>query len=313
MKKHYALAVFSFCAAISPLWSAINFNFSYYDVENSTGFGFDDPTLGATRRGTVEAVATYLNSVLDHDGTADLRWDESQNSAGSSTLASFGSLYFLNAGFSNGLVFEHITTGNDPSLGTPYDGIGRINFGRNWNSDLDSPTSGQFDLFTVVLHEITHGLGYASLINETGGFEITGTRAIYDSLLYGPNGKLLNDLDGSFSGTVADLTSNQITFEGANAVAENGGPVDVFSPGTFSDGSSLSHITDPDAVSNRAVAAGVERREYLDVELAILEDLGYTLQNFDVNAVPEPATYALVLGVCVLAYTRRRAKKAASK
>ena len=53
-------------------------------------------------------------------------------------------------------------------------------------------------------------------------------------------------------------------------MAANGGsPVAVYSPGTFNDGSSIGHITAAGAVMNFSVASGVEKREYLAIELGI--------------------------------------------
>lgn len=104
-----SICMLSLCSNVN---ADIMFNFTYSD----SGGGFDDPTQGATRRATVDAVASYINTVVDHDGAVDIHWNTSFDAPASSTLASMGSQYFLNAGFYNGLVFEHATTGVDPGV-----------------------------------------------------------------------------------------------------------------------------------------------------------------------------------------------------
>jgi len=58
-----------------------------------------------------------------------------------------------------------------------------INFGQNWNSDfLSSTASNEFDLFTVVLHEVSHALGFSSGINASGGSDLVFTSSTGSSV-----------------------------------------------------------------------------------------------------------------------------------
>ncbi len=279
------------------LEGSITFNFTYNDVVNTTGNGFDDSSLGATRRSTVDSVATYLNTVLDHNGTIDFLWSNSQTD-GSGFLASAGSLYFTNTNsFEDGLVFKHATTGIDPSAGTDRDGEGIIDFGYSWNSDIDDPKGSEFDLFTVVLHEITHALGFNATITSDGGFGISGTRSRFDSFLEdGSGNKILSN--ATVTADSNDLIGNSVVFTGANAVAANGNvDVPIYSPTPFDSGSSLSHfstgtLAGSNAVMVPTIASGIKKRELSPIVQAVLKDLGYTF-------VPESSSYTLALSLII--------------
>lgn len=286
----------------------ITWNITYSDQANSTGNGFDHAGLGSDRRSTFSQVLNYINTVIDANGVVDLTINNSQTDGGG-FLASAGSLYFTGPnGFSNGIVFEHATTGIDP-LASNTDGSATFDFGYNWNSQTDATAVGEFDLFTVALHEVTHALGFASLVSSTGVSEISGgdpgVFSVFDSFLELGDGTDLFMPNGDFAGTAADLSSDDLFFNGAAAVAANGGaPVKIFAPGTFQDGSSLSHLdtaTFPSSVMTPAISSGVQKRTYSAIDRAVLSDIGYTLKA---TAVPEPsgalilATIAIAGGLC---------------
>lgn len=278
----------------------ITFNFSYVDVTDNSDFGFDDPTEGATRRATVQAVADYINTVVDHNGTVDIRWNASFNASGSPTLASMGAFYFENAGLDNGFVFNHATTGLDPSLGNP-DGTGQVNFGRTWNSGLGGPAAGEFDLFSVVLHEITHAMGFASLFNSDGTTAINGTYSVFDSLVEDGSGNRL--LSGTnFVGNASDFTSGDLHLD-----VGGGTTLELFAPGTFSDGSSVSHFDFGVPGSNvmfPGIAAGVSNRTYSQADLQVLSAIGWNV----VAPVPEPGTATILCLAGVALFVKRRKK-----
>lgn len=288
-------------AFAGPAQADITFNFTYVDVDDGSGFGFDDAAEGATRRATVTAVADYINTVVDHNGSVDIRWNASSNAPGSSTLASMGAFYFENAGTDNGFVFNHATTGLDPIGGFP-DGSGSVNFGRTWNSGLGGPAAGEFDLFSVVLHEITHSMGFASLIDETdGSSEITGTYSIFDTLIEdGAGNRLISG--GAFVGNVADLTSGDLHLD-----VGGGNTIELYAPNPFEPGSSVSHIDFGVAGSNvmfPGIASGVSNRTYAEADLQVLSAIGWNVTA----AIPEPgtATILCMTGVALLIRRRKR-------
>lgn len=282
---------------------------TYNDVNNNTNIGFDDPTFGATRQATVQAVFNYINTVVDENGTAEIRFNNSLNNSGSGVLASAGPFFFNTPGFSNGFLFNHATTGIDPSGSFP-DATAQVNFGHNWNSGLGTPASNQFDLFTVLLHEVTHAMGFLSLMNSTGASAIgTNVYSVYDSFLERQNGTRLFPSGPTFVGNSSDLTTGRVFFDGPNTLAfNNGNRSEMYTPNTFSSGSSISHLDGsmhPTAVMNPSVAPGVTKRVYSSQDLGVLADIGWTL-----NAVPEPGTMAIwtVLGTAAVLVRRRRRK-----
>lgn len=297
MKPNNTIYLFSLITGLitSQVHAAITFNFTYEDQDTSSGLGFDDTTEGIARRNTVAAVGDYLNTVLDENGSVDIHWNTSINDAGSSTLGSMGSFYFINQGVDDGLVFKHITTGVDPTS-SALDGSGQINFGRTWNSDYTTTTaSGEFDLFTVVLHEITHALGVNSLIDSTdGSAAITGTYSTYDTFLSGPNGDFLTG--STFTGNVVDFTSDQVKFASSTM-----GALDIYSPNPYESGSSISHLAfTHSAVMNPSISSGVEKRTYSAEDLALLGTIGYSL-------IPEPSGVTLLLFSSLgLVFVRKR-------
>ncbi len=294
---------------------AITWNIEFEDVTNNTNVGFDDPLLGAVRRNTFLSVFNYLNTVLDENGTADILVRTSQTD-GTGFLAAAGP-YFWNGpnGFQNGFVFDHATTGSDPSGSVP-DATVRFDFGYTWNSETDDPTGSEYDLVSVALHEIVHTLGFLSLVDANGKSVISGTDpgvfSVYDSFLERGDGTKLFGAGGDYLGTPADLTSNDVFFGGPNAKAANGGSsVKVYAPGAFAQGSSISHIQlGIGEVMQYSIGKGVKRRTLLDQEIGILADIGWTIAGSNAP-IPEPASVAVwsVLVLAGLVIHRRRAER----
>jgi hypothetical protein len=227
--------------------SALTFNVTYADVTANNNIGFDHPAAGATRRATATAVLSYVIDVLNSGATAsvDIEFMASETGA-DDALASAGTYFSLTTQYSSGLAFEHITTGNDPDGGIS-DILVTVDFGYTWNSDTGSPSGSEYDLFTVLLHEITHGLGFTSLSSATGISEISeGNPGAFsnldDNLTRITEDKDLWNFFARFVGITADLKSNDVGFSGTNSVAANGNAIPkIYAPNPFEDGSSLSH------------------------------------------------------------------------
>lgn len=292
--------------------AAITWNVTFQDVVASSGLGFDDSTEGATRQATFISALNYVSSILDATATLDFVVRQSETD-GEGFLASASTYYFTGPnGFSNGLLFQHATTGSDP-VGGLEDGFATFDFGHEWNSGLGVTASNESDLFTVSLHEITHTLGFASLVKPNGTSEISdgdpGVFSNLDSFLERGDGSPLFAAGGDFVGDVADLTSDDLFFTGANATAANGGnPVKMYAPGVFEGGSSVSHVdtdTFPTAVMTHSLESGVEKRAFTAIDLGILQDIGWSL---NATAVPEPGSFIGIALVCVAGFARRKGR-----
>lgn len=283
-------------ASSTPSASAgvITWNVNFADVTDSTGVGFDDATQGAARRQTFLEVLDYLGSVLDETGTVDLDILASQ-ADGSGFLASAGPIFFTGpAGFRNGFVYDHLKNGSDPT-DLVADATVTFDFGYTWNSETDTPTGSEYDLYTVALHEMSHTIGYLSLIEPDGTSDISGgdpgVYSVYDSFLELGDGTDLFGAGGDFVGSASDLTSGNVYFNGANAALAYGGPVPVYAPSTFASGSSIAHLANSvTSLMNYSVAPGVSKRLYSSVDLGILKDIGW-----NISTVPEPSTMFLIL------------------
>lgn len=273
------------------------FSVSYQDVTNGNGIGFDDATLGAQRRARVVDSLNYIAAVLSEEsGSADIHFNVSQTD-GTGALASCGSSFWVSNGYQGGFVYDHIKTGVDPYSGGP-DATATFDFGWNWYTGTGLPGSNQIDLRSVVLHEVTHALGFNSLISyPSGNSAITnsnpGGYSYYDANLANGNGLPFCNSSGgaSFIRTASDLLgqNNGVMWIGPEGVAEYGNNPPIYAPSFWQSGSSISHwanSTPGGTVMRPAIGDGVVRRVYQDFEIASLVDIGYTIT---LNPPPVPA------------------------
>lgn len=302
--------------------AAITFQFQYTDP---AGTGFLDPANGPGRQAALNAAASTFSSMFgshfSNSGTLQLEATASAD-ASDSTLASAGSklVGLGGAGFNLGEVARtKLQTGADLN-GNGVDGSVNINFGNPWQLDANVPaSSAQYDFYSTMFHEFTHVLGFTSSIGQSGdpafGTKSAGSWGSFDSFITDKNGaRIIDPANFSLNQTAWDAGSiggaspaGGLFFDGANAVAANGGnSVGLYTPTTWDEGSSVSHLDDdnPTFAESMMLAAsdtGPYARDYSAVEVGMLTDLGYS-----VTAVPEPETYAMLLaGLGMLGWVAR--------
>jgi len=265
----------------------VKFSVFYDDIERSTRFGFDDPSLGEIRRKTLDAVLIYLGGLLAENGMLEIQVKSSLDDP--SAPVATGAPYFAeSAGFFGGYPFEHLTLLVDPCR---EDNCGSdladmeltVNFGLNFNSGLGAPAADEYDLYTVLLHQISHGLGLTSLAAADGSSSTgNGTLTLFDQLLQTADGTPLWNGDGSFAVTASDLSQGQVVFAGSEAETALGSKPAVYTPDLFVAGASLSHwdaaIADG-AVLAEPIAPGQTQRAWSTFEIAALRDLGYRINT----------------------------------
>lgn len=261
----------------------ITFNVSYADVNSNNNIGFDDPALGSDRRATLRAVLDYIDSVLNESGACDIQVKTSETD-GKNFLATGGPQFLFSGSthFLGGAAFDHITTGRDPGQGTDINLT--VNFGYNWNSDTGPVEPGETDLYSVLLHEVTHGLGFLSLSDSSGDSRISSSRKIFsffDNNLYSGAGTKLWNSSGSFQADASVMVGADggVRFRGLSAVAVLGSAPAVYTPSGYEKGSSMSHWNNtgfsPRPAMRPSIASGSENRTYQPFEIGALQDMGY--------------------------------------
>ncbi len=164
------------------------------------------------------------------------------------------------------------------------------------------------DFNTILLHEMAHGIGFFSAMiysaqNSEGWAK--------NSLTYIDSGAPVLDADGkpvySISNWDAMMNIDPDTFApGETITLGEGLDLEVFNPSIWEAGSSMSHISeesDKNAVMNKSISNGVAYREFSEKELALYEQMGWSL----FQVVPEPSSASLsLLALAALMRRRRR-------
>lgn len=277
------------------------------------GFGFNAFFgIGRDRRAALEYAIAYISDVLNEPGgVADVlveSFNDSQTIIGASAGPSFTGEPGLPR-LNNGNLFEHITNGevNPPGL---FDLQVLVNFALPFHAGDDQTGSDEIDLRHVLIHELTHGLGFLSTLTFAGEgascpadapasgiglFEqdpaTVGVAANsftqMTALLRTGNFNFFIDSNLIFSGMNDYFVGrdNGVFFDGPSTTAVTGTPPPIFAPESYLCGSSLSHFDlGTGAILEPEVVFGPTRLTYADIEIAALRDLGYV----DAAAAPEP-------------------------
>ena len=163
-----------------------------------------------------------------------------------------------------------------------------INNGINWYLGTDGNTAGnQYDLVTVVLHEICHGLGFFDSMNTNssiGWFGLRGFPFIYDTFIQNAGGTRLTDTLAipNFSGAMrTELIGGNLFIKGPLLSNFTGGVTPrIYSPAIWDGGSSVSHLDELSTTQeNQLMTPFIDRGEAIhdpgQLTLSILGDLGW--------------------------------------
>jgi len=264
-----------------------NYTLTFLDVSSSTGFGFDDPSLGSARRSILESALTNILTYITDGGSADFEVQLSE-SDGKGALASATPYLKVNEGFQFGAVAYHIINDKDLFGGGTPDGIVTFDFGYKWNSTTNDPVSDEYDMYTVSLHELFHAFGFSSLISESGESSVGASNYLnFDQFVINSTNKTLID------GEPPDITtsSTDITSEGLkfNFIG-SGKTAPIYSPTTYQPGSSVSHfdqnrIVGTTYIMHPSLSKGTSKRVFHDDEVNVLSKIGYSLNYNNVYSV----------------------------
>jgi len=221
--------------------------------------------------------------------TIDACWTDLDGSilggSGADSYYSGSSLPQINTWYS--VALTNALTGSDQNGSDPeMHHIYNRNFSWYFGTDGNTPGT-QYDFTSVVLHEITHGLGFdGSMLVDVSGYGYWGWAqssypAIYDRFTEnGPGQALLSYSNGSIA-LGNQLTSEDVYFNGPKANAANGGQrPELYAPGSWTDGSSYSHLGEifnntPNTLMTYSLGKGESVHDPGPVTKGILEDIGW--------------------------------------
>jgi hypothetical protein len=144
------------------------------------------------------------------------------------------------------------------------------------------PSKTEYDLQSVILHEMAHGLGFLSTdsYDDFFGYGSIDQPTPYDAYVQTGDGRRLSDLP-SPSLELGEALTSKLVWSGTQGIAANGGvkPL-LYTPKVYEDGSSVSHLDEatfskagPDAVMSPNLDAGEIFHEPGPLLLAMMQDL----------------------------------------
>jgi len=281
--------------------------------------GFNDPSLGASRKFALEYAFGLIGGVFESRYAGEVIHVQAQFDplGGTSTSAKLGTggpaafhsnfnnkpvanRFFptplanhLHLGDVNSSTYEIRVTfntdvDNDAVLGS-----------KNWYYGTDAKPGGHFDMVTVALHEMAHGLAFAGLLQSNGAYT-SSAATIFDHFMNtsatgGIKLTELAPLDEENAARAAETKGNDLWWDGMLATMANDGTrPKLHAPATFVSGSSLYHVDEATLGSElmSPVYSGADHT-FSSLELGMLGDVGWTLA-----AIPEPGAW--LFGVVVM-------------
>lgn len=158
-----------------------------------------------------------------------------------------------------------------------------VNSLANWyRGNSAVPGKSEYDLQSVILHEMAHGLGFLSTDSYDNffGYGSIDQPTPYDAYVQTGDGRRLSDLP-SPSLELGEALTSKLVWSGTQGIAANGGikPL-LYTPKVYEDGSSVSHLDEAtyssagrDAVMSPNLDAGEIFHEPGPLLLAMMQDL----------------------------------------
>jgi len=159
----------------------------------------------------------------------------------------------------------------------------QVNSAAPWDTRNDGkPSLSEYDLQSVFIHEIGHGLGFLSTdsYDPFFGFGSIDQPTPFDAYLQLEDGRRLSDLP-SPSIELGRALTNTLVWSGAKGIAANGGvKPKIYTPSRYANGSSVSHLDEStfansglNSVMTPNLDAGEVFREPGPLLLGIMEDM----------------------------------------
>ena len=159
----------------------------------------------------------------------------------------------------------------------------QVNSTANWNErGDDKPRTTEYDLQSVILHEVAHGLGFlsADVYDKFFGYGSIDQPTPFDAYIQTPDGRRLADIPTPSLELGKTLTA-PLHWIGENGKRINGGEkIKMYTPAIYEPGSSVSHLDEatysksgPDAVMTPNLDAGEVFHQPGPLLLAMMEDM----------------------------------------
>ena len=163
----------------------------------------------------------------------------------------------------------------------------------DWYTGLDGvPKLNQIDLYSVVLHEFGHGLGFIGQINESSSDNTIagyGYPGIFDQFIVNAANANLTDttkFDNPSTTIKSQITSNGLFLSSPSIQRLNGDKAKLYAPTTYSSGSSVYHVDqakykvgDINALMTPQIARGEVTRDIGPIVLGAFNDFGWYSSN----------------------------------
>lgn len=279
--------------SMDPSTATSTLNISYIAGGSTDKWGEPCSTFPTQARTVFTAAANVWANILNSDVPIQIKACWATNMGSSSILgySGGGTLHrdfsgatragtFYSGSLANSLNGSDLSPTNE-DMHITYNSA----FDWYYGTDGNTPVA-QHDLFSVVLHEIAHGL------NFSGGMYVSGSTGywynypypnIYDTFMRdGSGNSLISAYSHGTSALGSVLRSNNLYFHGTNAMAVNGNSrVKIYAPSTWSGGSSYSHL-DYNTFNNTsqqlmvyAISAGEAIHDPGTITKGLLNDLGW--------------------------------------
>jgi hypothetical protein len=158
----------------------------------------------------------------------------------------------------------------------------QVNSSANWDQrGDDKPRSNEYDLESVILHEVAHGLGFLStdVYDKFFGYGSIDQPTPFDAYIQTPDGRRLADMPTPSLELGKTLTA-PLFWIGENGLRVNGDKIKMYTPSTYESGSSVSHLDEAtfsksgaDAVMTPNLDAGEVFHQPGPLLLAMMEDM----------------------------------------
>jgi len=271
--------------------SAVDIVVLYTDDPNE---GFNDPTLGTTRRAAFDFAASIWADAIGGSVTivVDAAMDPLGGGPSSAVLGQAGSALvardFTGAPISstwypiplaNQLAGEDLAPSTVDIVATFNSDVdnGTVLGSVDWYYGQDASPGSDIDFVAVVLHELGHGLGFFDMISQSTGGWLSGFPDVYGRNLVRSGAPDVPFVSMSDPARLSALTSGNVYWNGASVMADNGGMAQIYAPSPYESGSSISHWSTaltPDELME-PFYTGPEHT--VGLALPAMEDLGWTV------------------------------------